>query len=282
MSYEEDEMRQYELLDTAFKNNLAMPTIDMIASQIFLQKSCSEVQSQNNLYFLSKVEIAIYDYVYHAYTQLDYKADNDFDHRFQCECDYDCECSLNMFAMSAFKNIHRKFASDIDTNPLLNDALDENKIEERARLLNYDLVEIFRVILHRQLAILAYDIGFYHISCKQHEVAMLIYGGLNITTKIDVEQYLREDEVLSRNYKTIGAKGGAQKGANYSKPKEKALEYHDQHFSKKNEDGKFIYSNDKASEKIIDHFKQEKEDLGYEVRSLSKHISLHRKQQFKD
>ena len=281
MSYK-DEARKYKLLNTAFESNLSMPTIDMIARQIFLQKPCSEIQSQNNLRFLNKVEFAICDYVYHAYTQLDYKTDNDFEHKFQCECNYDCECSLNIFAMSAFNNIHRKFALDIDTNPLLNNALNENTIEEKSRLLNYDLVEIFRVILYRQLAILAYDIGFYHISCKQHEVAVLIYGGLHIATKIDIEQYLREGEVLSRNYKTIGAKGGAQKGANYSEPRKKALDYHDQHFSKKNEDGKFTYSNDKASEKIIDHFKQKKEDLGYEVRSLSKHLSLHRKQHFKD
>ena len=103
----------------------------------------------------------------------------------------------------------------------------------------------------------------------------ITYKHSKITTDI-------ENDILASNYKSIGKKGGNKKAENYKKPREKALDYHDQHFSKKNEDGKFTYSNDKASEKIIDHFKQKKEDLGYEVRSLSKHVSSHRKQYFKD
>lgn len=279
MTDKESEARQHKLLNTAFYHNLSMPAVDMIYTQIFLQKPCSEIQNKNNRYFLNKVEIAICDYVSHA--QLDYKTDNDFDHSFECECNYDCECSLNVFAMSAFQNIHRQFALDIYTNPLLKEALSEHTIEEQDRLMGYDLVEVFRIILHRQLAILAYDMGFYHISCKQHELAMLIYGGLNIANRIDVDQYLEEVEVLSRNYKKIGSKGGSQKSINYSEPQKKALNYHDKYLADKNERGKFIYSNDKSAREIITYFESKSVHLGYAERSLSNIISKHRNGQTK-
>lgn len=275
-----DETHEYKLLNTAFNNNLSMPTVNMINRQIFLQKPCSEIQSKNNLCFLGKVEVAICDYVYHA--QLDYKTDNNFDNSFDCECNYDCRCSLNIFAISAFKNIHRQFTLDIGTNPLLNEVLREHTIEEQDRLLGYDLVEVFRVILHRQLAILAYDMGFYHISCKQHELAVLIYGGLNIANRIDADQYLEASEVLARNYKKIGSKGGSQKGINYSEPKQKALSYHDKYLSDKNEKGRFIYSNDKAAREIISYFESKSESLGYAERSLSNIIRKHRNRQTTD
>ena len=129
---------------------------------------------------------------------------------------------------------------------------------------------------YREIAKNLIDINYISLASKYHkklvelEIIVKTTGGLTI------------NESISNQYKKNGTKGGAQKGINYSEPREKALDYHDQHFSKKNEDGKFTYSNDKASEKIIDHFKQKKEDLGYEIRSLSKHVSSHRKQHFKD
>lgn len=89
-------------------------------------------------------------------------------------------------------------------------------------------------------------------------------------------------EQLANHYKTIGSKGGSKKGENYSEPRQKALDYHDKFFSKKKENGKFVYSAEKASRIIIEHFDKIREPLGYEPRPLARHINAHRKKHFKD
>lgn len=89
-----------------------------------------------------------------------------------------------------------------------------------------------------------------------------------------------ENDIITSRYKSIGKKGGSKKGENYKEAREKALDYHDKFFSKKDSNGRFIYSGDKASEKIIEHFNKLREPLGYEVRPLARHINAHRKEHF--
>lgn len=102
----------------------------------------------------------------------------------------------------------------------------------------------------------------------------ITYKNLKSTTDI-------ENDIMASKYKDIGKKGGSKKAENYKKPREKALNYHDQHFSGKNENGKFVYSNDKAAREIIAYFESKSVYLGYAERSLSNIISKHRNGQTK-
>lgn len=90
------------------------------------------------------------------------------------------------------------------------------------------------------------------------------------------------EKKLSNKYKKMGSKGGSRKSINYSEPKKKALDYHDRYFSEKNSNGSFIYSGDKASRKILEYFDDIGDSLGYEPKSLVRHINAHRNQHFKD
>lgn len=190
MCDEEYEARQYKLLNTAFEINLSMPSNDLIANAILHNINCNENQSKNNLSFIEHIELYIGRYVQQS--ELDYKKDNDFsgDPDCGCGCDYDCECSLNIFAMSAFKNIARNFVLYANDNDLVNELLERYVIEEKIRLLDCNLTEILRIILYRCLSYLAYDLGFYHISCKHHEVAILIYGGALTNVSFDEVSYM--------------------------------------------------------------------------------------------
>lgn len=102
----------------------------------------------------------------------------------------------------------------------------------------------------------------------------ITYKNLKSTTDI-------ENDIMASKYKDIGKKGGSKKAENYKKPREKALNYHDQHFSNKNKSGKFVYSNDKAAREIIAYFESKSVHLGYAERSLSNIISKHRNGQTK-
>lgn len=263
-----DVARKHKLMYKAFELSLSRPMDSQIAKTILLDNECNEIQSKNNLSFLSRVRGAISTFL--QQNELDYKKQNGFQDNSECDCDH------NHSVMPSFKKLALSFEPYINDGSLVNHILEEYTVEEKDRLLSCDLREILRLMLYKELAYLAFDNGFYDVSCWHHEATVLMYGGSITNERFNPSDYVEESEVLSRNYRRIGAKGGSQKGINYQEPKEKALNYHDKHFSKKNENCKFIYSADKAAEQIIDHFKQEKEDLGYAVRSLSNIISKHR------
>ena len=189
MCDEENEARQYKLLNTAFELNLSMPSNRLIANAILHDIDCSETQSKNNLSFLEDIGSYVNNYVLQS--ELDYKKDNDFSGNPDCGCDYDCECGFNVFAMSAFKNIARNFLLYVDDTKFVNEVLDRYVIEERNRLLDCSLTEILRIILYKCLSYLAYDMGFYHISCKHHEVSILIYGGVLMDAHFDEVAYMK-------------------------------------------------------------------------------------------
>jgi len=278
----EDE-RAYKLMYKAFELSLSRPTNSQIAKTILLDDECSGMQSENNLSFLSRVRGAISTFLQR--NELEYKQYNNLEDNPKCECGYDCECYLNKFIMPAFKKLALSFEPYMNDGSLVNHILEEYTVEEKDRLLSCDLREVLRLMLYKELAYLAFDNGLYDVSCWHHEATVLMYGGSLTNERFNLSDYVDEvdeSEVLSRNYRRIGAKGGSQKGINYSEPQKKALNYHDQYLSNKNEKGKFIHSNDKAAEQIIDHFKQKKEDLGYAVRSLSNIISKHRNRKTKD
>lgn len=189
MSYKQNEARQHKLLNTAFELNLSMPSNDLIANAIFYDKDCSESQSKNNLSFLSQIE----SYIDHLVrqTELDYKKDNDFSGSPDCGCDYDCECSLNVFVMSAFKNIARQFNLDVEKNEtLVNTVLAGYTIEEQQRLLSCNIPEVLKIVMYKSLSYLSYELGFYHVSCKHHEVAILMYGGVIANVSFDEVSYI--------------------------------------------------------------------------------------------
>lgn len=279
-----NEARQHKLMYKYFELSLSRPTNSQVAKTILSNEECDKVQSENNLYFVSRVRGAICTFL--KKNKPDFKQYNSLEDNpkceCECECDYDCECYLNEFIMPAFKNLALSFEPYMNNGSLVNHILEEYTVEEKDRLSSCDLREILRLILYKELAYLAFDNGLYDVSCWHHEAAVLMYGGSIVSESFNPSDYIDENEVLSRNYKNIGARGGSQKGVNYSEPKQKALDYHDKYLSGKHSNGRFIYSGDKASRKILEHFDKIKDSLGYEPKPLAKHILAHRKQHFKD
>lgn len=111
----------------------------------------------------------------------------------------------------------------------------------------------------------------------------IAYMDSNYVWSLAYKAFFDETNTMLRAYlkhAKSSKKGGDTKEANYSKPRQKALDYHDRFFAKKDSNGKFIYSGEKASRKIIEHFDRIGESLGYEPRPLAKHIYAHRKQYF--
>ena len=116
-------------------------------------------------------------------------------------------------------------------------------------------------------------------------LVIVAYIDKNYTWSLAYKTFFDETSTLLKVYlkhSKTSKKGGDQKGINFSKPKQKALDHHDKYFSEKNSNGKFIYSGDKASRKILEYFDDIKDSLGYEPKSLVKHINAHRNQHFKD
>lgn len=268
--------RAYKLMYKAFELSLSRPTNSQIAKTILADHKCNEIQSKNNLSFLSRIRGAIV--IFLQRNELDYKQYNNIEDNFkcECECEYDCECYLNKFIMPSFKNLALSFEPYMNDGSLVKHILEEYPVEEKDRLLRCDLREILRLMLYKELAYLAFDHGLYDVSCWHHEATVLMYGGAITNERFNPSDYLDESEILSRNYRRIGAKGGSQKAQNYREAQQKALNYHDRYLSEKNNKGKFIYSNDKAARKIIEHFERNSDDLGYTERSLSNIISKHR------
>lgn len=203
MSNKEDEARSHKLMYKAFELNLSKPSQRQLASAILYDNDCNDLQSNNNLSFLQKVEKALSEYVYGI--ELNFK-DSDELAILDCDCDYDCECSLNNFLMPIFKNIARNFDLDIDANnSLINDVLEAYTLEERHRLLDCNISELTRIVMYKSLAYLSYDLGFYDISCRHHEVAVLIYGGATAQTNFDPSKYI-ENELSYRAKKANEAR----------------------------------------------------------------------------
>lgn len=275
----EDE-RAYKLMYKSFELSLSRPTNSQVAKTILSNDECDKVQSENNLSFVSRVRGAISAFL--KKNEPDYKQYNNLEDNPKCECDYDCECYLNKFIMPSFKKLALDFEPYMNDGSLVNHILEEYTAEEKDRLLSCDLREILRLMLYKELAYLAFNEGLYDVSCWHHEATVLMYGGSIAGERFNPSDYIDESEVLSRNYRRIGAKGGSQKGINYSEPQQKALNYHDKYLSDKNERGKFICSNDKAAREIIAHFEGKSDGLGYAERSLSNILSTHRKKHFKD
>lgn len=272
--------RAYKLMYKSFEISLSRPTNNQIAKTILSNEECDKVQSENNLSFLSRIRGAIFTFLQR--NELDYKQYNNLEGNPECECDYDCECYLNEFIMPAFKNLALSFAPHMNDGSLVRHILEEYTVEEKDRLLSCDLREVLRLMLYKELAYLAFEHGFYDVACWHHEATVLMYGGSIVGERFNPSDYIDENEVLSRNYKSIGAKGGLKKALNYQERQQKALDHHDKYLSEKNEKGKYIYSNDKAAREIISYFERKEEDLGYAERSLSNIISKHRNRQTKD
>lgn len=134
------------------------------------------------------------------------------------------------------------------------------------------------VIAYREMALFAFNNDSFYVAMQLNEFCRECQAQMVFKNVAFVDTYKKK---LSKAHKKNGSKGGSQKGVNYSKPKQKALDYHDKYLSGINEKGKFIYSSDKASIKIIEHFAKRKEDLGYAPRSLSNVIRQHRDEQNK-
>ena len=281
-----DKARNHELMYKYFELNLSKPMDSQIAKTILLDNECSEIQSENNFSFINNIKSVVGKFL--KENELNYKDNSDFKGSPECDCnydydyDYDCECSLNEFVMPAFKNMTIEFGVYIESNSVVDNALKEFTSEEQNRLLNCNLMAVIRLILYKGLAYLAFDLNFHDVSCWHHEAAVLMYGGSIVGESLSPSEYVEESEVIARNYKMIGAKGGSQKALNYRKPQQKALIYHDKYLSEKNEKGKYVYSNDKAAREIISYFERKSEHLGYTERSLSNIVSKHRNRQTKD
>ena len=131
------------------------------------------------------------------------------------------------------------------------------------------------VIAYRELAIFAFKNGSYYLAMQLSESCNECHSQMMFKNIAFIKAYQNK---LSKEYKKNGSKGGAKKSANYRKPKQKALDYHDKYLRDKNNKGKFVYSNDKAAREIITYFESKSEDLGYAERSLSNIISKHRRE----
>lgn len=135
------------------------------------------------------------------------------------------------------------------------------------------------VIGYREMALFAFSNDNFYVAMELHEFCRECQAQMVFKNVAFIKDY---QEKLAKTLKENGSKGGSQKGVNYSEPKQKALDYHDKYFSGKYSNGRFIYSGDKASRKILEHFDKIKDSLGYEPKPLAKHILAHRKQHFKD
>lgn len=274
----EDE-RAHKLMYKSFELSLSRPTNSQVAKTILSNEECDKVQSENNLSFVSRVRGAICTFL--KKNKPDFKQYNNLEDNPKCECDYDCECYLNNSIMPAFKNLALDFEPYMNGGFLVNHILEEYTSEEKDRLLSCDLREILRLMLYKELAYLAFDNGFYDVACWHHEATVLMYGGAITNDRFNPSDYIEESEVLSRNYRRVGAKGGLKKALSYQEPKQKALNYHDKYLAEKNKKGKYVYSNDKAAREIISYFESKADSLGYAERSLSNIISKHRNRQSK-
>lgn len=133
------------------------------------------------------------------------------------------------------------------------------------------------IISYREMAIFAFNNGNYYVAIQLNEFCRDCQARMVFRNVVSVEDHKKE---LSKKFKETGSRGGSQKGFNYQEPKEKALNYHDEHFSKKNKNGKFVYSNALAAREIVSHFDKKGQSLGYADNSLANIISQHRKQHF--
>lgn len=186
-------------MDTAFTRNLYRPTATQIMDAILKDKECSDVESQNNYSFMRKVMDDVSEYVDNV--ELNYSDGNDFDGSIDCECDYDCECSLNDFSMHAFMNVFKSFDVDIYNNLFLDEIFEGYTKQEQDRLIP-SAYEILRITLFKRLAFLAYEIGLYDVSCRMHEIAILIFGGATSSVS---SNYI-ENQLSTRNKKASYAR----------------------------------------------------------------------------
>lgn len=140
--------------------------------------------------------------------------------------------------------------------------------------INVDKLDrMFRAYINLRLSNLYLALNNYTEALKYYERG-ITYCNLKDfdDMKNDISTYINKER---------GIKGGLQKGANYSEPKQKALDYHDRYLGTKNKKGKFTYSNDKSAREIISYFERKSVHLGYTERSLSNIISKHRREQTK-
>lgn len=279
MYHVKEDEQAHKLMYKAFELSLSRPTNSQIAKTILSSENCDKAQSENNFYFLNRSRDAVVTFL--KKNALEYKKYNDFKKNHKCEFDCDCECYLTEIILPAFKNLTLKFEPYIKYDSLANHILEEFTIEEKERLLSCNLREVLRLSLYKGLAYLAFEHGLYDASCWHHEAAVLMYGGSIVGESLNPSDYVEESEVIARNYRAIGAKGGSQKARNYKEPKQKALSYHDKYLGQKNAKGKYLYSNDKAAREIISYFEKQSADLGYAERSLSNIIGKHRSEQIK-
>lgn len=227
-----DKEYAYRELYRVFEDSLSKPSRDSIASSIFNNNDCNDLQSNNNYSFLRKIEEAVNDYTNSL--KLSFENINELEA---------VDCDLNNFVMSTFINIARDFESDpnIKTS-LISSALEEYSIEERNRLLDFNLLEITRVMMYKSLAYLSFNLGLYEISFKHHEAAVLIFGSLTSKIHFDDKGYI--EEVVS----SIGKKGAEARWSkhNQTRPekKRKYLQIMDQHnFTTYSETAEYIKQN---------------------------------------
>lgn len=141
--------------------------------------------------------------------------------------------------------------------------LDVDKLDRMFRAyINLRLSNLYLTLCNYTKALIYYERGITYCNLKDFD-----------DMKNDISTYINKER---------GVKGGSQKGANYSEPKQKALNFHDEYLGAKNEKGKFTYSNDKSAREIISYFEKKSIHLGYTERSLSNIISKHRREQDKD
>ncbi|WP_350657390.1 hypothetical protein [Psychrobacter sp. S1-30-MNA-CIBAN-0213] len=198
----EDE-RAYKLMYKTFELSLSKPTNSQIVSTILADEDCDRDQSENNFYFLDRVEDVIFTFL--KRNELEYEKYNNFENKCECECDYDCECKINDFIIPAFHNLAFKFEHYLNDDSLINHILEEYNKEERERFLSRNLLGIFNLMLYKGLAYLAFEHGFYEVSCWHHEVAIMIYGSAVANERFNPSDYI-ESELSIRNKKASDAR----------------------------------------------------------------------------
>lgn len=198
-----DEARKHKLMYKSFELNLSKPTNSQVAKTILSNEECDKFQSENNLYFLSRVRGAISAFL--KKNKPDYKQYNNLENNPKCECDYDCECYLNKFIMPSFKNLALSFEPYMNDGSLVSHILEEYTLEEKDRLLGCDLREVLRLMLYKELAYFAFEHGLYDVSCWHHEAAVLMYGGSLANQSFNPSEYI-ESELSARNKKASEAR----------------------------------------------------------------------------
>ena len=129
-------------------------------------------------------------------------------------------------------------------------------------------------LILRELAVIAYNKSLPYLSLNMYRLSELAMGQAMALNGQDIESLIKQ--TIHKEFSKEGEKGGKKKAENLEPIKQKILAYHDERFTERKENGKFLHSHSETARLIIKHLKID----CYEETSLTNIIAKHRKSHF--